>query len=136
VAVRRHKRKLLALGVLALLGAAAFVLWPRPNRVTRENYDRIRKGMSRAEVEAILGPPGDYSTVDSEGLGVSDVGFDHSGSQDVTVAWVSDGADVWVFLNPMGKVVGKQYIPLRAVDRGPLGNLLWRAKRLWRKWIP
>jgi hypothetical protein len=122
--------------VLTLIGVS--VLWPRQNRITRENYDRIRFGMSRAEVEAILGLPGDHSTMDSQGLGVhvTDVDIDHSGSHDVTVAWISDGADVWVFLNPMGKVVGKQYIPLRAVDHGPLGNLRWRAKRQWHRWFP
>ena len=58
-----RRRKLIALAGLAVLVAAgAFVLWPRPDRITRANYDRIRMGMSRAEVEAILGPPGDYTT--------------------------------------------------------------------------
>ena len=43
------------------------MLWPRPDRITRENYERIRVGMSSAEVEAILGgPPGDYRTVRTE----------------------------------------------------------------------
>jgi hypothetical protein len=48
--------------ILALAGAAAVALWPRSSRVTRENFERIRKGMSRGEVEAILGTPGDYRT--------------------------------------------------------------------------
>jgi hypothetical protein len=60
-----RRRKLLpgAVAVLVTLaGVAALVLWPRADRVTRANFDRIRVGMSRAEVEAILGPPGDYRT--------------------------------------------------------------------------
>jgi hypothetical protein len=36
---------------------------PEPeDRVTEANFHRIEKGMTRPEVEAILGPPGDYST--------------------------------------------------------------------------
>jgi hypothetical protein len=48
--------------LVVLAGVAAFALWPRPGRITRENYDRISAGMSRAEVEVILGPPGDHTT--------------------------------------------------------------------------
>jgi len=33
------------------------------NRITPENFRRIRKGMMLAEVEAILGPPGEYTTL-------------------------------------------------------------------------
>jgi hypothetical protein len=51
----------LAVG-LVLLGAFLGLAWPRPSRVTAANFERIKEGMSRAEVEAILGPPGDYTT--------------------------------------------------------------------------
>ena len=54
-----RRRKLIA--AVGLVAVGAFVMWPRMDRITRENFDRISKGMSRAEVEAILGPPGDYS---------------------------------------------------------------------------
>jgi hypothetical protein len=61
----RH-RVLVGAGVLALLGAVAG-LWvatsfPSPGPgITEENYGRIREGMSREDVEAILGgPPGIY----------------------------------------------------------------------------
>jgi hypothetical protein len=52
--VRRHKRKLLAaLAGLALAAVAAFAPGPqsRPDRITLENFRRIRNGMERAEVE-------------------------------------------------------------------------------------
>jgi hypothetical protein len=60
----RRKKLLAALAVLAVvLAAGAFVLWPPPERVTWENFERISVGMSRADVVAILdGPPGDYTT--------------------------------------------------------------------------
>jgi hypothetical protein len=56
----RRRQLLVALAVLAVLVAVGlFVLWPRLDRITDENFNRIQEGMSRAEVEAILGPPGD-----------------------------------------------------------------------------
>jgi hypothetical protein len=60
----RRWKLLAALGLAVVVAAGSF-LWLRPNpalRITRENCDRIRAGMTRAEVEAILGPPGDYTT--------------------------------------------------------------------------
>jgi hypothetical protein len=57
MAVMKRKRLLLVLAALAVLAVVGtWVLWPRPERVTRENFARIRKGLSAAEVEAILGP--------------------------------------------------------------------------------
>ena len=57
--LRRKLLVTLAVGLVALIGVAALVAWPRAERITPENFDRIKEGMSRAEVEAILGPPGD-----------------------------------------------------------------------------
>ena len=58
------KRRRVVLGVLATLGlavaAVAVTLWalePAPG-VTEENARRLREGMSRARVEAIMGRPG------------------------------------------------------------------------------
>jgi hypothetical protein len=79
--VRRRKLLVALAGLAVVVAAVVVVLWPRPDRITQENYDRIRvgglwgedwathdnrapvkKGMTRTEVEAILGPPGDYRT--------------------------------------------------------------------------
>ncbi len=52
------------MGLAVLLAAGALALRPRSDRITFDNFSRIQEGMSRAEVEAILGgPPGDYRTV-------------------------------------------------------------------------
>jgi hypothetical protein len=55
---------LFGLLLIALL-AAALLLAPTPRRasaITRENFDRIQVGMTKADVEAILGgPPGKYT---------------------------------------------------------------------------
>jgi hypothetical protein len=53
----RKLRWLLALAGLAVVFAiGAFVLWPRPERITRENFERIHEGMTLADVTALLGP--------------------------------------------------------------------------------
>jgi hypothetical protein len=59
----RRRTLLVALAGLAVVVAAgAVVLWPGPDRITLENLHEIRMGLSLAEVEAILGPAGDYCT--------------------------------------------------------------------------
>jgi hypothetical protein len=62
----RRRRLLLGAGLLALFGAAAFLLTvvvQRPgSRITRENYERIDNGMTEEEVNAVLGcVAGDYT---------------------------------------------------------------------------
>jgi hypothetical protein len=47
--------------VLVPVGMLLPVLFPSASKVTSENAKRIKEGMTRAEVEEILGgPPGDY----------------------------------------------------------------------------
>jgi hypothetical protein len=73
--MRKRKWLVVLTGLLAVLTAGSLVLWPRADRITQENLDRIREGMSRARVESILGgPPGDYRTVRTraEAEGASD----------------------------------------------------------------
>jgi hypothetical protein len=54
-----NRRSLWLLGCFVILGVGAAVLWatmPR-ERVTLENYERVKSCTTRAEVEEILGPP-------------------------------------------------------------------------------
>jgi hypothetical protein len=46
--------------VVLLFAYGIFVLWVHLNRVTSANLRRIRQGMSKAEVESILGPPDEF----------------------------------------------------------------------------
>ena len=61
MAVGTMKRKLkwtaVVVAVLLLGVGAALLLWPR-DRITRESWEKIRIGMTVAEVEDILGGPG------------------------------------------------------------------------------
>jgi hypothetical protein len=59
-------------GLAVVVAVGVVVLWPRADRITKENLGRIRLGMSAAEVEVVLGPPGDYRS----GRGESHWGHD------------------------------------------------------------
>lgn len=54
----KSKRKRWYCLFVAMLVVAAIYVWPRhgPSTITQENADRIKEGMTRAEVEAVLGP--------------------------------------------------------------------------------
>src|SRR5262245_11545526 len=54
-----RRRRMVVVGLLAALGALGltlWLLWPR-TAITLENAARIESGMTRAQVEAILGGP-------------------------------------------------------------------------------
>jgi hypothetical protein len=64
------KRPILLTLLVAVGGlAVGFLFVPRGGRVTRENCERIKSGMTEAEVRAILGKPWDDSLLDPEGPG-------------------------------------------------------------------
>jgi hypothetical protein len=55
-----RRRRLLLFGLpvaLVLLGLGILALWPRPSAINPENDANIRDGMTRAEVEDLLGGP-------------------------------------------------------------------------------
>ena len=65
--LRRRRYRLLLLGLLALLlwGAILFALRPSSAPSAAGFYPHLQRGMTRAEVETVLGgPPGDYYTQD------------------------------------------------------------------------
>jgi hypothetical protein len=56
--MKRRRVAVLALsGCLALAGLLAFWLWPRGSCLNREHFAAVRVGMTRAEVEQVLGGP-------------------------------------------------------------------------------
>ena len=149
--MRRRTLPVVLAGLAVMVAAGAVVLWPRKDRITQENYDGIRMGMSRAEVEEILGLPGDYRT----GPGATNLGRD-------VIAWVIDpdvhpyppsswskideGPHSWgywlgdsfqisVAIDDSGQVQEMHGFP-RRTTQGVFDNLLWRAKRQWHRWFP
>lgn len=47
-----------AIAAVVLCAAAAWFLWPAGHPITVETYERLRPGMTRPEVEDVLGGPG------------------------------------------------------------------------------
>jgi hypothetical protein len=147
-----RRRKLVAvLGSAVLVAVGAFVLWPRPDRITRENCGRIELGMSLAQVEIIAGAPGDYQTGPTAELPLrlefremrlleaewQAIWFDRKWGSDEgrQFTWQGDVGELWVVVGEEG-VRGMDFTTTQMARQSPLENLLWRAKRLWRRWFP
>jgi hypothetical protein len=122
-------RKALLAGVpllLVLAGALVLLRPPGPCPVTRGAYERIEPGMSRTEVEEILGgPPGDYRTRPTrveEGPGS---GFTWEG-------WWGDEGMVEVCFRG-DSVLVTRFQETLPPGPGLLETLRWRLKRRWEK---
>jgi hypothetical protein len=132
-----RRRKLIAavVGLAVLVAVGAFVLWPRTDRITEENFDLLRVGMSKPEVYAVLGPPGLYLTRDADYGDGGDKALGQApraGGQKGVEKWVGDQVALWVQFDTEGHVGGAVFIPMKIHDRGPLGNFLWLIKYRFR----
>src|SRR5579871_6900535 len=109
------------------------MLWPREDHVTQENCDRIRKGMTRAEVYAILGPPCDYT---SGPIGARSFPRGVDAPQVLANEWwgTDTGFAVTSFDRQSQVVVSVVYVPCSRSPQGPLENLMWRIERLRINW--
>ena len=78
-------------------------------KVNQENFDKIKTGMTMAEVKAVLGEPADASS------------FDVAGISGATAMWKGDGITINIqFMN--GKVIAKEFLkPGEEEPRSP-GN--------------
>ena len=108
---RRTKLTLLLCGVLstAVLAAAVVRLNTRGN-ITRANYDKIRTGVTLAEVEAILGAPSD----DLPPLSYQDIQADESALWTYPPPhelryWKNETHMITVIVDSQGRVAGKSY---------------------------
>ncbi len=127
-----RRRLLWLLAGLVLVSAAEFVSIARPPGLTPESFKRL-PGMSRAEVECLLGPPGDYRSGPTY--------YDMGGPPERFRDW---GHDLWwydygtldVQFDGSGKVQWRFIWPASKVKQRPLDNLRWRIERQWRRWFP
>jgi hypothetical protein len=119
-------------GLAALLAAGALAPRRQPLRATRENYDHIREGMTRAEEEAILGPPGDYTTGPTTYYGNANIVSPWNVNAtrpnpteiDDPADWLTDAGWMCVVFDDSGKVASRGFDPCAKVRQGPLDNLL------------
>jgi hypothetical protein len=147
--MRRRTLLVAVAGLAVVVVAGVVVLWPQPpSRITQENCDRIKEGMSRAEVETILGPPGDYRTrlgetlcLDGWGADLADPGPTVSTWQPFFegmsgAVWKGDSIEILIVCGDYsGRVVRKEVYE-RRVTGNAIDNLVWRAKRQWHRWFP
>jgi hypothetical protein len=140
----RKRKLLLALaGLAVVVGAVVFVLWPQSVRCTDENFDRLGVGMTRAEVQAILGPSGDHATGPLDWrVKEGEPPFRQFGEmtlEDVpptTVLWLDDGGAITVDFDQSGRACLGSYNKAESMPQSLFDNLLWRAKRRWHRWFP
>jgi hypothetical protein len=130
-------------GLAVVVAVGATVLWPPvEDRITFENFQRLRGGMTNAEVTAVLGPPGDYETgqgilvADSRRDAIFDAGEFARAPFSTQEEWGSDNALIKVSYSTSGKTVAAFYWGAELEAAGPFDNLLWRAKRQWHRWFP
>jgi hypothetical protein len=136
--MRRRRLLLLGVAALALLGLAAllFALFvPRPGAgITRENFERIRTGMTEREVEGILGArSGDYSGGRAY-IPASPLSRDTQslhrplgdGEGDTVLRWwAGEEVAVYVWFDWRAQAMDKMFRPVP-----PGGSLLDRLRRL------
>jgi hypothetical protein len=136
---------LLAGAAVLALGAALVALLPDPtSRITPKNYQRIQEGMGLADVESILGPPGDYTTGPTYPNYPPPTRLGHK-----YLFWEKDEGTIRLEfestmpsrgIGPRDVVVEKVFAPdimpesMRAIS--PFDKLLWRGKRTWHRWFP
>jgi hypothetical protein len=125
---------LLALVVTAFAGLVVFtarpiLLPPTNSRITKANCDRIMPGMSRADVEAIFGPPGDFRTLP--------VSTEHPGEDDdiaphgkVALWRGNDGCAVVAFDAEKDVAIGAWFAMTRTRREGVWELIRWR----WNRW--
>jgi hypothetical protein len=110
---------LVLVGVAAVVGVTAFAGWrllSYPPCFNRADYERIREGMTEAEVEAVLGvPPGNYCSDYYGRYTIWDQVEAHY--TDTTICdgrkWFSDTGFVVVYFRAPGAVVAKSFSEVR-----------------------
>jgi hypothetical protein len=150
--MRRRKLLVVLAGLAVVIAAGVVVVWPKASRVPTENCDRIERGMNRQEVEAILGPPGDYRsgptqhslmhatwTEEGQSMPISFLYLD--GIDPPTIhgeaphAWLGDHGDADVYFDSAGLVTGRTFWSAQPKPLGAFDKLVWRAKRQWHRWF-
>jgi hypothetical protein len=132
----RRLPRVLALAILALLVAGIAALWPGSDQITRDNFKRIHRGMTRDDVRAILGPPGDRTTLPTEPAPVFEVLFvDGPLTDNDASEWTGNAGWIQLDFDARGKVIQGQLIGQAPLKLGMLDLLLWRIERQWNHWF-
>jgi hypothetical protein len=123
--------------LLVLFGMLLPLVMPRSCRINRAASERIKEGMTQAQVHAILGPPGDYRTQPPPpdwfrlGFGV--------GLVSLSEEWEGDDGTICVDYDPFP--TGDETVKLTTFAEadpyhpGLVDLVCWRLTRLWDRWL-
>jgi hypothetical protein len=143
--MRRRKLLVALAGLAVVVAAGAVALWPRTDpasRIMQRNFERIKPGMTMAEVSAMPGPPGDYKAPESpvefhtgDGPTFGNMMTPIDGPKRVEI-WENGTAFVTVEVDSSDTVrwgtFDPQYVPNDSVVNR---SIAW-AKRQWHRWFP
>lgn len=117
--------------VMLLVGALVPVVFPQPSKVTRANFECIERGMTLAEVEAILGgPPGDYRTGPTVVVPTGGPGYTLALTLDDT--WSGDDIHLSVGFSG-GRVEEITFLHMMPEPIGAWELLRWRLASRWER---
>jgi hypothetical protein len=118
-----RKRLVIVVASLTCLTGLLLLFLPRAaatSPITKENFHRIRTGMSQVEVEDILGPSGDYTTVAIEPVYVLYRGPKGHCRRD----WLADQGRITInFVD--NKVIEKNFLVPRPAHQNAFERILW-----------
>jgi hypothetical protein len=129
------------LAAFEVASIGAFAIWfAWPSSISRQQFASIQVGMSQTEVEAVLGPPGDYRSSESaddrstpqpgDRLGARN--FDRYGSLEM---WLTDTAYVFVEFDASGKVCSGHFSSYKRSRNDLPYNVTWRVMHRWFQWL-
>jgi hypothetical protein len=108
------------LAVLVLCAAAVWLLWPAGEPITVETYQGLLSGMTRGEVEALLGGPGKtrqdfvvWLNNRSPVMGPGEDLLNEHRDQPGIEYWYEDSGIVVVRFDAEDRVAGQQFLSVR-----------------------
>ncbi len=130
------RRIAVTVGVILLLLFAAWFFFPLQKdtalKLTRDNYHKIRAGMTLPEVEAILDAPPNFSSNGPE----TTERFSRWANTEVrwstAKGWISEEAELTVLFDEEGKAVDCRYYPPGGHPPPALDRLRNQVKYQWR----
>jgi hypothetical protein len=132
--MRRQKRLVILAALALVLTAWSFAVMPPRYYVSGSDFEKVHVGMSRRQVEDLLGPPGDYRTARTL-LDLDTVNYELETSL-TPAGWVGDHW-LWVVgFDDDDRVMQRLMWDANPVPQGRSENLIWRTKRQWYRWFP
>ncbi len=137
--MRKRWRWVLAGMVIAflLVAGSRFLAASQSDRIIGQNFDRIKDGMTLAEVEQLLGPPGDRTTRAEylDGPHIS-VAFREDNGPFSKFEWMSDRGYISVTFDASGRAYKKSYMRNDSLEQNLADEFFWQVNRQWRRWFP